>query len=27
LNDDFADELANCLRANEVLWRVDISYN
>lgn len=27
LNDDFAEELANCLRANEVVWRVDISYN
>lgn len=27
LNDDFAKELANCLRVNDVLWRVDISNN
>jgi len=27
LNDDFAKELANCLKINDVLWRVDISNN
>lgn len=27
LNDDFAKELANCLKVNDVLWRVDISNN
>ena len=27
LNDDFATELANCLKVNDVLWRVDISNN
>lgn len=27
LNDDFAKELANCLKVNDVLWKVDISNN
>jgi Ran GTPase-activating protein (RanGAP) involved in mRNA processing and transport len=27
LNDDFARELAKCLKVNDILWRVDISYN
>ena len=27
LNDDFAEVLAQTLKVNEILWRVDISYN